>query len=255
MRDIRIYLLTFSLGWLNGCAQESNTTRKSSRNTTATEDEEKPAKTSPKKDKSVPIEKEEGSGDISFCGRGTSPDALKADPADKVLRIEGSSKSLCDLFKDTGRKVLLFQLISSGCSGCADKVYRTSNFLTLSRVAGAIRHVALFSESSQPSGSDVSELSVGSESVANDSKAVLADSFSKNPAQDGTAFLLISSKGTLETFSDEQYLDAIKKAEDMARNVDTSLSESTPDALKASSAAWDGSSTRGNKRFALIATE
>jgi hypothetical protein len=250
MRDIRIYLLIVSLGWLNGCAQDSHSTRK-----TVANDDEKPAKTSTKKDKTTTVKKEEESSDISFCGRGTSPGALKADPADTLLKIEGSPKSLCDLLKDNSNKVLLFQLVSSGCSGCADKVYRTSNFLTLSRVAGSIRHFALFSESSQPANSDLDALSVGTESIANDSKAVLAGSFSKSPEQDGTAFLLISSQGTLETFSDEQYLEAIKKAEDMARNADSSLSESNPDALKASSATWDGSSTRGNKRFALIATE
>src|SRR5690606_15493711 len=104
--------------------------------------------------------------------------------------------------------------------------------LALSRIQGAISHLALFSGSA-PAGSDTEDLALDGGSVAHDAKELLAGSFTSSPAGDGTSFLLISRKGTLETFTGERYLEAIKKAEDLARSAEPDITEQTPDALKA----------------------
>lgn len=232
------------------CAQNTDTARRAKTGVTA-EPEDESKKTSGKKDKKT--EKKETSAAKKFCGAGSAPKALMLDAKDKVLRVDGSAASICDLLENHG--VLMFQLVEPACDGCADKIFRTKNFLALSRIQSSIRHLALFSGGGGPTDAEIGELALTTDAVANDSKALLAESFTTEPAQDGTSFLLISSKGTLETFSSERYLDAIKKAEDLVRAVASSTEETTPDALKASSVLWDGTSTRGNKRYALIATE
>jgi hypothetical protein len=244
--------LTFLLAslQLQGCAQEAGKSRKGGQTPVGVE------KTPAEKVKKKPIKDEDTStADGQLCKDTLSLANLQLSPEEKNLKVDGVSTSLCTLLKDSGKKVLMFQVVEKDCTDCAEKILRTKNYFALSTLNSNIGHVLLF-QGTQPSSSDIKNLS-GSDtaSAAFDFKKAFINEFSDKPASDGTAFILISSSGEVQTHTGTKYLDAISKAEALAKKLSVPLTEKTPDVLKASKLEWNGKDVSKNKRFSLVATE
>jgi len=191
----------------------------------------------------------------TFCDDSLELTALKLDPLEKNLSVGGKAKSLCELIKASSKKVFLFQLVSTACTDCATKVLRAENYFGLSSYVPHIEYILLFTDKS-PTEGDVTNLTLSQSIIpAFDSKSVFGSEFSQKAQSDGTEFLMIGIQGEVQTHSGEKYLEAIGKAETLAKKIDQNIAETTPDLLKASKVEWDGSTIKNNKRFSLTATE
>lgn len=191
----------------------------------------------------------------TFCDGGLELTALKLDPLEKNLDVSGTAQSLCQLIKASTKKVFLFQLVSTDCADCATKTLRTENYFSLSSYVPHIEYLLLFTDKS-PSEGEVTNFTLNKSIVpVFDTKGVFGSEISQKNRSDGSEFLIIGVQGEVLTHSGEKYLEAIGKAEALAKKIDQNLAETLPDPLKASTVGWDGSTIKNNKRFSLTATE
>lgn len=192
---------------------------------------------------------------VTFCDEKLSLAELKLDPQDENLNMDGVATSLCQLMKSSGKKVFLFQLVSTSCLDCATKVLRTESYISISSYLPHIEYVLLFTDKA-PSEGEVTNFTINPLTVpAYDSKGVFGEEFPEKAQSNGSEFLIISTNGDIETHSGEKYLDAIGKAETLAKKVDQNLAATIPDLLKPTKIDWDGSTIKNNKRFSLSAME